>query len=158
MVTSIQCDFRFITPLNLCIFDDFFLLKNQISYLAQYISFFSRLPWNQQTLLGCIASRLYALLFGQSYVILNGVTGSYFVSIVHHHETFYKHYHALCEQINEISEMKNNGPKAQHILTKLVKFHTAAKGFGFFYYEKKKFSLTLYSKIRVEKIFQENTN
>lgn len=129
MVISIQRDFRFIIHSNLCIFDHFFYSETEFSYLLNISILFFRLPWNQQSLLGCIASRLYALLFGQTYVILNGVTGSYFVSIVHHHETFYKHYHALCEQINEISEMENNGPKAQHILTKLIKFHTAAKGF-----------------------------
>ncbi|XP_055301621.1 odorant receptor 85b-like [Sitodiplosis mosellana] len=96
--------------------------------LSLYNPFKFVLPWNQKSLIGCIASRLYALLFGQSYVILNGVAGSYFVAIVHHHNTFYKHYDALCGQINEISQMENNGPMAKHTLIKLIKFHTAAKG------------------------------
>lgn len=91
-----------------------------------------RLPWNQQSLIGCIASRFYALLFGQSYVVLNGVFGSYFVSIVHHHNAFSRHYHALCEQLDEISHKGNNGFEAKQTLTKIIKFHTAAKGYSLF--------------------------
>lgn len=131
MVTSIQPGFHSTIHLNLCISNDFQSIKKMISefYTHEFlIHQFCRLPWNQKSLIGCIASRLYALLFGQSYVILNGVSGSYFVSVVHHHQTFYQHYHALCEQINEISEIKNNGSQAKQKLIKLIKFHTAAKG------------------------------
>ncbi|XP_031633852.1 putative odorant receptor 92a [Contarinia nasturtii] len=96
--------------------------------LSLYNPFKFVLPWNQKSLIGCIASRLYALLFGQSYVILYGVFSSYFVSIVHHHNAFYKHYHAICEQINELSQLEHNGSKGKYTLIKLIKFHTAAKG------------------------------
>lgn len=139
MVTSTQPDYRFLILLNLCIFFQITFFKHLILIRSWYFMIFSlffSLPWNQQSLIGCIASRLYALLFGQSYVVLNGVTGSYFVSIVHHHNAFYQHYTALCEQINEISVMENNGPQAKYTIIKLIKFHTAAKGFDKFIHTK----------------------
>lgn len=129
MATSIRSDSRFTIHSNLCILKIAIQTNDHIEILCAnyYIIFRCRLPWNQTTLIGCIASRLYALLFGQSYVILNGVFGSYFVSIVHHHNAFNKHYHALCEQLNEISHKRNNAFEAKQMLIKIIKFHTAAK-------------------------------
>lgn len=90
--------------------------------LTKFISFFSSLPWNTNTLIGYAGEIVFHLITGALYLHLNGVIMLLFIALCLHHRAFYQ---MFCQKLQKFDEKHNSNPK--QFLCELIEFHILVK-------------------------------
>lgn len=85
--------------------------------------FWFSLPWNQTTPSGYFGEMICNLWFAESYLISNGAIIVMLLSMMFHHQAFYKMIHHTLDTLN--TPDKNRDDKK--LLCKLIRFHISIK-------------------------------
>lgn len=110
----------YICRINLCMFE-MFLMKS----IFQKIFFFSfRLPWNQHTLIGWMVETIFYLNSASTFLFVNAVFLTFFITICEYHSAFYELFRSEIERMNGMIELDQN---VKRIICDSIKLHAAAK-------------------------------
>lgn len=86
-------------------------------------TFFFRLPWDQQKLVGYLAETFIAFYSAGAYLTTNGLLFTLFVSMCVQHLAFYKMFRHFVQEFDDPGEKRND----EELLCKLIEFHVITK-------------------------------
>lgn len=96
----------------------------EINFSKDFIFFSFRLPWNQHTLIGWMVETIFYLNSASTFLFVNAVFLTFFITICEYHSAFYELFRSEIERMNGMIELHQN---VKRIICDSIKLHAAAK-------------------------------
>lgn len=88
----------------------------------------SRLPWNEETIIGYIAEILFNIMGCEVYYIANGATTLLFISMCLYNRAFLEMVQSMLHNLNNTDHKPNDRKQNDRkLLCKLIEFHVSVK-------------------------------